>query len=817
MDKVDLTARFNKKKIPAGTFLTVQGEQTKALMLLHSGLAEVLSCSDQSVPSDLKELGENSYRVGLIKGESICGILDMRGSGPYNHSIRTISECVVSSMPMEPRKLVSYLQSKFSMNLQVLRALIQRTESAVFLIQNYKYLWHKLASIQDSLALASFFPAADKPDPQKNRYNTTLKEYAGILKNLINKKQLPMPLHWDHNLFLGRVQDSLNLYNDNEHINVENLMNNPQVLFFKRLLRKKDVLLTGLLQNDEPSTFYIFQVLSKNLLTLLQKNEEMVKSINKMIETLFKQGGWITETLQQQDSMDNQMRSFNYYLNVFTNRIVIDVKMLLGSDLRSRYPLFNILKKFEKTNGAKTDHTPETDIGQGLQKYKNLLQRILDFAEMPEEFCSRFTNNLSKFKNAKEKFELNTQLNALKQKLSSDFWKLYEKCFLKVIASDLKAFIPGVMLHFGLLDETMVTDEQLEIIDNLYSQNLLIEGAVPVMTLPYFLDKIYKAEINPSMSELGESFKALLKRQQKFSKKELESSVIYEDTPEDKIRYEIHNIAINTSKLLFGSKKKAVPFLCNEAILGNPERMRMDPDKTADMVNEIRQRDFSVFYRETVCHHAFGSDIIDKEVSPNFVIYPGQGSRMMMWQELDGTKRDTRGRIYLPLFFIGKQKETLTTMIAHFRWELQKIIAGVKYMDPVEGGFVGAYYDYINFYKKNSKLSTEIKEKIGEFIKKTRSDRERFAIDYCNWVLHEYEGRIKMNNVTRDIFYRYCPFPEEIREEMAKKPLYANLQTKYKNRVRKLVLKMESRKKKFEKSNEPMPEDLRKYIEYLEY
>jgi hypothetical protein len=302
-----------------------------------------------------------------------------------------------------------------------------------------------------------------------------------------------------------------------------------------------------------------------------------------------------------------------------------------------------------------------------------------------------------------------------------------------------------------------------------------------------------------------------------MTKKEKESANIYEDNPEDRVRFEIRAIVQETLKLLFGSKKKALPILCREAMLGKMDRLLMDPETVAEYIQTYRQRDYSVFYREAVVRHKFGTDLAQKEVRPNFVLYPVAGLRVMMWQEIDGAKRNSAGRLFLPIICNGKKEEAVLSLLAQFRWELQKTVAGAKWIDAVEGGLVGAYYDYIQFYKKNPSLSSEAKARVNEFIKKTRSDRDRFTADYIMWLESEYEGRVKLNAVTRDIFYRYVPFRKKVRAEMAKKPLYSNLEMKYQNRQRKVLLKFQSRAKKFERAGESLPDDLKHYLEFLEY
>ncbi|MDA3812164.1 MAG: hypothetical protein PF518_17745 [Spirochaetaceae bacterium] len=183
---------------------------------------------------------------------------------------------------------------------------------------------------------------------------------------------------------------------------------------------------------------------------------------------------------------------------------------------------------------------------------------------------------------------------------------------------------------------------------------------------------------------------------------------------------------------------------------------------------------------------------------------------------MDGTKKDTPGRFFLPLFYSDKINENMLYQLASYRWELQKTIAGYNWTDPVDGGVVGAYYDYIQFYKKNPGISLEVRKRLEEFIKKNKSDKDCFAKDYISWIEYEYEGKIRLNAVARDIFYRYCPFQNGVRAILAAKPLYDNLEIKYQNRKQKDIIKVKTRLIKFEKSNKPVPPELIKYLNYLE-
>lgn len=291
---------------------------------------------------------------------------------------------------------------------------------------------------------------------------------------------------------------------------------------------------------------------------------------------------------------------------------------------------------------------------------------------------------------------------------------------------------------------------------------------------------------------------------------------LYKDTAEDRVRFEIRKISIEMSGILFGNKKQALPILYSEAFSGNMKRFFVEPDSLVIKIEKIRNRDFSLFYREVLQRHDLGSDFIQKETFPLFILYPCVGSRGLLWQDLDGNKKDSEGRFFFPLFFSENFLDSLMYQLASFRWELQKTISGHNWTDPVEGGLVGAYYDYIQFYKKNPNLTMEARKRLEVFIKKTKSDKDRFVRDYLTWIQYEYESKVRLNGVARDIFYRYCPFNSKVREQMAKKPLFSQLELKFQNKRQKEIVKVKSRVIKFEKKNKPPLPELIDYLRYLE-
>ena len=820
METPDPSKRPPKKRLPSGTIIQVQGEKYGSFNLLHYGMVEILYTDKPGETS--AETVEISHRIGLVKGVAMIGIAGLlKDDDTSSFSIRAVSECIISTHPIEKENLIYRTNEDNSFNFKILRDLCNRVESSIYLHTNYKYLWHKYASIADSIALGLPGEAASGYD-SKSRTGSTLLEYSGSLKALIreNDEQAPLPSPWDYNLFLGKIQDNLHLYVDRDSVRIEDLIDHPQFLFMKRLVYKNDKILTALFSSDEPLNQYIFNFFKKTITQIMEANITISAEILQLMNNIYNDDGWSVQMISEAKEKKPEMTNFLHFLTKFSWRCRKDTITLLGKDIFREYKVFGALKKFqsfldpEAERASVEQQVQSEDVSKRLEKYKNLLPRILSFSTLDNSFKEEFKSGMDQFHQNEEK--LGTQNLALREKLSEMYWLLYEDCFLKVIDSDLKGFIPGIMLHMGVVDERLLSEKELLLIDGFYMNNLFSDEGIPVMTLPYFLEKVYTSKISPSMTEMGDLFKTVLKIQDKLTKKEKANRYIYKNTPEDKIRFEIRNIAGDLSRMLSENKNKSLPFLCSDLFTGDISRMFLEPEGIARTVKHYRQRDFSLFYREVLFKHKLGSEFIKKEVVPNFVLYPAYGSRSVMWQEMEGNNKNSRGRIFFPILFAGKKDESLLTQLAYFRWELQKSIAGYNWTDPVEGGLVGIYYDYIHFFKKNPNITPEAKERLDQFIKKTKNDKDRFAREYAQWVEFEFEGKIRLNNYAREIFYRFCPFPKVVRETMAQKPNYKILETRYHNIQQKEILKMKSKVIKFEKKDIPLPGEIKRYMDFLE-
>jgi hypothetical protein len=135
--------------------------------------------------------------------------------------------------------------------------------------------------------------------------------------------------------------------------------------------------------------------------------------------------------------------------------------------------------------------------------------------------------------------------------------------------------------------------------------------------------------------------------------------------------------------------------------------------------------------------------------------------------------------------------------------------------DPIEGGLSGEYFDYVNTFKKNSKLSPEMKEKIALRFKSLRTNRDRFADDYMLWIEYEREGIMKLNAVVREMFFKHIPFKREIRDQLENMPAFNKSANRYRNVQNREIVSYENRFKKYLDANGSYPGPIEKYMNFL--
>jgi hypothetical protein len=150
-------------------------------------------------------------------------------------------------------------------------------------------------------------------------------------------------------------------------------------------------------------------------------------------------------------------------------------------------------------------------------------------------------------------------------------------------------------------------------------------------------------------------------------------------------------------------------------------------------------------------------------IVPNIILIPCYGDQGVCWEPFERFNRATsRARMAIPMY----PKDLRTAIIAavgDLRWQVAKEKAQHYWM---EEGLTGWYYQWF----AERKMKGDVKD--------------AFVQDYILWINRESEGTQKLDREVRDIFWRYIPFPQDVKEKLKNRGfVYTELYKKDKNRA----------------------------------
>ncbi|MBQ0166837.1 MAG: hypothetical protein KBT02_07020 [Treponema sp.] len=154
---------------------------------------------------------------------------------------------------------------------------------------------------------------------------------------------------------------------------------------------------------------------------------------------------------------------------------------------------------------------------------------------------------------------------------------------------------------------------------------------------------------------------------------------------------------------------------------------------------------------------------VPNRIVPYVLLLPTYGDSGFCWEPFDRYNRVTsRGRIIVPMYPKNLQIAVLTA-VADLRWQTAKEQASFYWM---EEGLTGHYYEWFS----NQKLKGDVKE--------------YFINDYVLWMTKESEGMQKMDKEVRGIFWRFVPFPQDLKDKLKlRSTIYQELYQKDQNRA----------------------------------
>ena len=438
------------------------------------------------------------------------------------------------------------------------------------------------------------------------------------------------------------------------------------------------------------------------------------------------------------------------------------------------------------------------------------LRQILTYAEYGEDEITEFEEKLKQYSEITDRSD-ESETRILRKWLTAQYYKCYKLCAKRALTQGLHDEIISMFLNFGFMDVSYVGGEEkaneiLELVNQLFACNM-----DNVFTFFEWIKTIYSGENVPSINELDMNY-------QKYVKGCVRSGEIPADKEEEylednwrKVEFELDNIFKSGGKVTCGHITTFCPILSEDDLIGLPQNMLVTSMKIKAAIDEIRNIDFSLFYREVMFSNkekGIGQEYINVEVLPQIILLPNAGSKGMMWQVTAETRNNTPARILLPILCSSDIKDIMIENCGRYRWEMCRKIQGARWNDITTPSLTSEYSDYLQYYRKNFDLSAEAKEKLRNTIKRCRNNnREVFVKDYENWIKYEANGSFRLNKSARNILFTYCPFGRQVREALGGNPMYQEFFNRFNIQNQKKIKKLTTMYNKYvEKGGEITPE-----------
>ncbi len=793
----------NNKSYPAGSHIIVQGENKRTIIKLLHGTVAMCYCDDSTAENET-EIIDRAVRVNLFNTEGFFGLSNLVSDSVQPFSYIALTDCDVLeiAIPDTAAEVVQFLRSNASLAYKVMTTIKEGLDKSFANMKKYARLLGDMNKVIDNLNLI-FAHATKKSTPELKKFLENGGSFEGGVGSSFLLEDNSVALETSYNMMrfnpsekydLTKLEFLGNLIKTNAQAFMTLCINNPKIYtyIYNELVNFYD--------DVGKETAYLSKSLDQIFVSFFDDNNSAFNRAVENVEKFQKLGG---------PALTNAIVSL-------CKNIEKNYTLMTGNDHVSPTDKYNKLAKaMVKMEGTQeAEQTAATSNGAFKKKLKGSTQKILAYSGLPKDRQTAITKTVKDITKINFQDPTSKDSRLIIRRLQEDFFELYKSIILKIfeknIAVDSLPLEVALFLYFGFLDESLLTEEQAEFLCS--SVGFLFKryaGKIKVIHLVDYLRLIYEGTEAPSMTETGELFSKIVKKV--FTKNEK----VVEDTPAGKVGFEIDNMIRSAMRITSDNLRAYVPVLTENSFKGIPSRLFMQPKRLEQYIEKINKLDYTLFFRETTWKSGSKCELIKKEVTPYLILVPNSGIRVQMWQEMINNSRASRGRFVVPLIFNDDIEKSLIKACAHFRWEINKVIAGANWMDPTEGGLVGAYYDYTQYYEKTYKeLSSEAKELIKEQFKRIKIDRDRFAFDYSLWLTNESKGVPKLNKVVRSMFYKHIPFPNQVREYLRKMPLFTEMDTKFTNIRNRDYKSFESRYHKYLQDGK-LPPELQAYLDMM--
>lgn len=471
-----------------------------------------------------------------------------------------------------------------------------------------------------------------------------------------------------------------------------------------------------------------------------------------------------------------------------------------------------LFEEEEKTEKIDAEQIEEKETEDGLHY-------ILEYASYKEEDIEKISRMITSYRELPDMYSIEDSVRKLRKSLTVVFYGAYKAVVKRALEEKTLPPMIKMFLNFGYMDTALLGTENKNALYELTDRLFMCDSEY-VFTMYEWLKSIYEGKNEPSRNEFDLDYIAYLSDLRKGGKITPAEQEEWKTNQWKKVEFEIENMFASSNRAVYGRISTFIPMLCGQDIMISPEQMLVTAERLEESMEVVKKIDFSVFYRNVVFsdpEHNITREFLKKEIFPNIILMPNAGSKAMMWQETTGGRRDSSARFLFPILTVNDLDEMMIETVGRFRWEICRKEQGMRWNDIREPSLTSEYYDYVQYYKKNRDLTPEAKEKIKSLLWKAKNNyREVFVKDYQNWIKYESRASFRLNKVSRDILFRYCPFVKNIRETLKGNPMYKEAISKYEILNARKKRHVELFEDKYTKAGGELDENLKKNKEYYE-
>ena len=455
----------------------------------------------------------------------------------------------------------------------------------------------------------------------------------------------------------------------------------------------------------------------------------------------------------------------------------------------------------------------------GIEYLYESLGQIVEYAPVHMRVKSEFTEAVEAFMSLSDKFARTPEATEVRKNISKLYYEIYEAVVKKSMDDEDVPLAVRLFLDYGFVSEKLLTDEELDTILRLRPEIDQAEDGCRVYTMSKWLQAVYDGVKETSKNEFDEDFATYLRRQlkeQKITQKEMDEAIA---DKEQRMHFECQNMFRYASRIINGNITMFVPILCSDGIFSNMKNSYMTEKRLNDAIRQIEKIDYSIFYRERLVSYEnvdINKAIVIERVTPDIILFPVYGRNTIMWQDITGKRRTSKGRLFVPVWLEKELSLAMVQLMGNFRWEKCRTETGSHWNDFRYPSLTSEYTDYLQFYKKNSELSQERKNKIrAQLVQCNNKHKEVFLKDYADWILREARGAMKLSRVARAILFTYCPFSAETMKALEGQTAYSEAAKKYIRDNRAARKSLDMMMHKWTKAGLAVPQEILATVEYL--